>query len=80
MMMAAYAIVYFPLRFAMLAFWLIFTTLLLPLEVPILPSYEAIQKLGLTNTYTGLIIPLIASMAPVHGNSLSISSYRSAGR
>ena len=39
-MMAAYAIVYFRLRFATLAFWLIFTTLLLPLEVRILPSYE----------------------------------------
>ena len=60
-MMAAYAIVYFRLRFATLAFWVIFTTLLLPLEVRILPSYEAIQKLGLTNTYIGLIVPLIAS-------------------
>jgi sn-glycerol 3-phosphate transport system permease protein len=60
-MLAAYAIVYFRLRFATLAFWVIFTTLLLPLEVRILPSYEAIQQLGLTNTYTGLIVPLIAS-------------------
>lgn len=60
-MMAAYAIVYFRLRFATLAFWLIFTTLLLPLEVRILPSYEIVQKLGMLNTYQGLIIPLIAS-------------------
>lgn len=60
-MMAAYAIVYFRLRFATLAFWIIFTTLLLPLEVRILPSYEAIQSLGMANTYSGLIIPLIAS-------------------
>ncbi|WP_424833844.1 ABC transporter permease subunit [Ruegeria sp.] len=60
-MMAAYAIVYFRLRFATLAFWIIFTTLLLPLEVRILPSYEVIQKLGMLNTYQGLIIPLIAS-------------------
>lgn len=60
-MMAAYAIVYFRLRFATLAFWLIFTTLLLPLEVRIVPSYEVTQKLGLLNTYTGLIVPLIAS-------------------
>ncbi|MEX0285043.1 MAG: sn-glycerol-3-phosphate ABC transporter permease UgpE [Paracoccaceae bacterium] len=60
-LIAAYAIVYFRLRFATLAFWMIFTTLLLPLEVRILPSYEAIQRLGLTNTYGGLIIPLIAS-------------------
>jgi len=60
-MMAAYAIVYFRLRFATFAFWIIFTTLLLPLEVRILPSYEVIQGMGLTNTYTGLIVPLIAS-------------------
>lgn len=60
-MMAAYAIVYFRLRFATIAFWLIFTTLLLPLEVRILPSYEVVQSLGMLNTYQGLIIPLIAS-------------------
>lgn len=60
-MMAAYAIVYFQMRFATLAFWIIFTTLLLPLEVRILPSYEIVQKLGMLNSYQGLIIPLIAS-------------------
>ncbi|MEM9641106.1 MAG: ABC transporter permease subunit [Pseudomonadota bacterium] len=60
-MMAAYAIVYFRLRFATFAFWIIFTTLLLPLEVRILPSYEVIQSMGLVNTYTGLIVPLVAS-------------------
>ncbi len=60
-MMAAYAIVYFRLRFATLAFWMIFTTLLLPLEVRILPSYEIVQQLGMLNTFQGLIIPLIAS-------------------
>ncbi|WP_194096407.1 ABC transporter permease subunit [Marivivens aquimaris] len=60
-MMAAYAIVYFRLPFATMAFWIIFTTLLLPLEVRILPSYEIVQKLGMLNTYQGLIIPLIAS-------------------
>ncbi len=60
-MMAAYAIVYFRLRFASFAFWMIFTTLLLPLEVRILPSYEVITSMNLGNTYAGLIIPLIAS-------------------
>ena len=60
-MMAAYAIVYFRLRFATFAFWMIFTTLLLPLEVRILPSYEVISWMNLGNTYTGLIVPLIAS-------------------
>jgi sn-glycerol 3-phosphate transport system permease protein len=60
-MLAAYAIVYFRMRYASLAFWIIFTTLLLPLEVRILPSYEVVQRLGMLNTYQGLIIPLIAS-------------------
>ncbi|MGG7518974.1 ABC transporter permease subunit [Allorhizobium undicola] len=60
-MMAAYAIVYFRFRFSTLAFWLIFTTLLLPLEVRILPSYQVMSDLHLLNTYTGLILPLLAS-------------------
>ena len=60
-MLAAYAIVYFRFPLATFSFWLIFTTLLLPLEVRILPSYEVVQGLGLINTYTGLIVPLIAS-------------------
>jgi sn-glycerol 3-phosphate transport system permease protein len=60
-MTAAYAIVYFRFRFATLAFWIIFTTLLLPLEVRIMPSYEVMSKLGLLNSYTGLIVPLLAS-------------------
>ncbi|WP_416796478.1 sn-glycerol-3-phosphate ABC transporter permease UgpE [Ciceribacter azotifigens] len=60
-MMAAYAIVYFRFRFATLAFWLIFTTLLLPLEVRIMPSYKVMSDLGLLNTHTGLILPLLAS-------------------
>lgn len=60
-MMAAYAIVYFRFRFATLAFWVIFTTLLLPLEVRIMPSYKVMSDLGLLNTYSGLIVPLLAS-------------------
>ncbi|OJT99776.1 MAG: glycerol-3-phosphate ABC transporter permease [Rhizobium sp. 63-7] len=60
-MLAAYAIVYFRFRMANLAFWIIFTTLLLPLEVRIMPSYQVMTQLGLINTYTGLIVPLLAS-------------------
>lgn len=60
-LLAAYAIVYFRFRGATACFWIIFSTLLLPLEVRILPSYEVVQSLGLLNTYTGLIVPLIAS-------------------
>ena len=60
-MLAAYALVYFRLPFATLIFWVIFTTLLLPLEVRIVPSYQVMTALSLTNTYTGLIVPLLAS-------------------
>ncbi|MCG5475929.1 MAG: glycerol-3-phosphate ABC transporter permease, partial [Sinorhizobium fredii] len=59
-MLAAYAIVYFRFPLATFFFWVIFTTLLLPLEVRILPSYEVMNALKLTNTYTGLIVPLLA--------------------
>lgn len=60
-MMAAFALVYFRLPYATAWFWLIFVTLLLPLEVRIIPSYEVVAGLGLLNSYTGLILPLIAS-------------------
>ena len=60
-MMAAYALVYFRFRFATLIFWAIFATLLLPLEVRIMPSYQVMSELHLLNTYTGLIVPLLAS-------------------
>lgn len=60
-MMAAYALVYFRFRFATAIFWAIFATLLLPLEVRIMPSYQVMSELHLLNSYTGLIVPLLAS-------------------
>ncbi len=60
-MLAAYGLVYFRFRFATLLFWVIFTTLLLPLEVRIMPSYQVMSQLGLLNSYAGLIVPLLAS-------------------
>lgn len=59
--MSAYAIVYFRFKFATFLFWMIFITLLVPLEVRIMPSYQIVSDLNLTNTYGGLILPLIAS-------------------
>ncbi len=59
--LSAYAIVYFRFRFRMVFFWIIFMTLMLPIEVRILPTYEVVANLGLLNTYTGLTLPLIAS-------------------
>ena len=58
---SAFAIVYFRFPFRMLCFWTIFLTLMLPVEVRILPTYEVVASLGLLNSYPGLIIPLIAS-------------------
>jgi sn-glycerol 3-phosphate transport system permease protein len=60
-MLAAYAIVYFRFRLGVPLFWIIFMTLLLPLEVRIIPSYEVVANMGLLDTHTGLIVPLIAS-------------------
>jgi len=58
---SAYAIVYFSFPFRMTAFWIIFVTLMLPVEVRILPTYEVVANLGMLNSYGGLAIPLIAS-------------------
>ncbi|MFC5841993.1 MULTISPECIES: sn-glycerol-3-phosphate ABC transporter permease UgpE [Aminobacter] len=59
--LSAYAIVFFRFPFRMVFFWLIFITLMLPVEVRILPTYKVMVDLGLIDTYTGLILPLIAS-------------------
>jgi sn-glycerol 3-phosphate transport system permease protein len=58
---AAYAVVYFKFRFRMFFFWLIFITLMLPVEVRILPTYEVAADLNILDSYSGLIFPLIAS-------------------
>lgn len=60
-LLSAYAIVYFRFPFRMLCFWTIFLTLMLPVEVRIVPTYEVVAKLGLLNSYMGLTLPLIAS-------------------
>jgi sn-glycerol 3-phosphate transport system permease protein len=60
-LLSAFAIVYFRFRFRALAFWMIFVTLMLPVEVRILPTYQVISDLRMLDTYAGLTIPLIAS-------------------
>jgi sn-glycerol 3-phosphate transport system permease protein len=59
--LSAFAIVYFRFPFRKTAFWIIFITLMLPVEVRIYPTYKIVADLGLLDTYTGLILPLIAS-------------------
>ncbi|MBV4397352.1 sn-glycerol-3-phosphate ABC transporter permease UgpE [Advenella alkanexedens] len=60
-MLSAFAVVYFRFPFRMLCFWMIFITLMLPVEVRISPTFEVVAGLGLTNSYAGLTLPLIAS-------------------
>jgi len=59
--LSAYAVVYFKFPFRMAAFWLIFMTLMLPVEVRIYPTYKIAADLHLLDSYAGLTIPLIAS-------------------
>ena len=60
-LLSAFAIVYFRFRFRAFAFWMIFVTLMLPVEVRILPTYQVVSDLHLLDTYAGLTVPLIAS-------------------
>lgn len=60
-LLSAFAIVYFRFPFKMICFWAIFLTLMLPVEVRILPTYKVVAELGLLNSYAGLSLPLIAS-------------------
>ena len=59
--LSAFAIVFFRFPFRMFFFWLIFITLMLPVEVRIMPTYKVMVDLGLIDTYTGLTLPLMAS-------------------
>src|SRR3954465_1664558 len=59
--LSAYAVVYFRFPFRQTAFWIIFITLMLPVEVRIYPTYKVSADLKMLDTYGGLILPLIAS-------------------
>jgi sn-glycerol 3-phosphate transport system permease protein len=58
---ASFAIVYFRFRLRNFFFWMIFVTLMLPVEVRIIPTFEVVSDLGMLNSYVGLTLPLIAS-------------------
>ena len=59
--LSAYSIVYFRFPFRKTAFWIIFITLMLPVEVRIYPTYKIVAQLHLLDSYAGLSLPLIAS-------------------
>jgi sn-glycerol 3-phosphate transport system permease protein len=60
-MLSAFAIVYFAFRGRQLVFWMIFVTLMLPVPVRIISTYQVVSDLGWINSYAGLTIPLMAS-------------------
>jgi len=60
-LLSAFAVVYFRFPLRQLVFWMIFVTLMLPVEVRIGPTYAVVSDLGMLNTYAGLTVPLIAS-------------------
>ncbi|GAB3768627.1 sn-glycerol-3-phosphate ABC transporter permease UgpE [Ramlibacter monticola] len=60
-LLSAFAIVYFRFPLRSLVFWMIFVTLMLPVEVRIGPTYQVVADLRMLNTYAGLTVPLIAS-------------------
>jgi sn-glycerol 3-phosphate transport system permease protein len=59
--LSAYAVTFFQWPFRMVAFWVIFITLMLPVEVRIIPTYTVMAGFGMINTFGGLTVPLIAS-------------------
>lgn len=59
--LSAFAIVYFRFRGRNFFFWMIFVTLMLPIEVRIIPTFKVASDLHLLDSYSGLILPLIAS-------------------
>jgi sn-glycerol 3-phosphate transport system permease protein len=59
--LSAYAVVFFRFPGRQIAFWLIFVTLMLPVEVRIFPTVQVVSSMHLSNTYAGLTLPLIAS-------------------
>lgn len=58
---ASFAIVYFRFPLRNFFFWMIFITLMLPVEVRIIPTFKVVSDLGMINSYVGLTLPLIAS-------------------
>jgi len=64
-LLAAYAIVFFDFKLKKLCFWSIFITLMLPVEVRIMPTYKVISDLGMLNSYWGLILPMTVSATAV---------------
>jgi sn-glycerol 3-phosphate transport system permease protein len=60
-LLSAYAVAFFRFPFRMFFFWMIFVTLMLPVEVRIIPTFKVVSDLRLVNTFAGLTVPLMAS-------------------
>ncbi len=64
-LLAAFAIVFFDFKLRSFCFWSIFVTLMLPVEVRIMPTYKVVSDLGMLNSYAGLILPMVVSATAV---------------
>ena len=60
-LISAFAIIYFRFPLRNFFFWMIFVTLMLPVEVRIIPTFKVVSDLGMLDSYVGLTLPLIAS-------------------
>ncbi|HVQ75709.1 MAG TPA: sn-glycerol-3-phosphate ABC transporter permease UgpE [Candidatus Binatia bacterium] len=60
-LLSAYAVVFFHFPLRMIFFWMIFITLMLPVEVRIIPTFKVVSDLGMIDSVAGLTVPLIAS-------------------
>ncbi|HRD69723.1 MAG TPA: sn-glycerol-3-phosphate ABC transporter permease UgpE [Legionella sp.] len=58
---SAFALVYFDFPYKKTCFALIFATMMLPVEVRIVPTFQVVASFGLLNTFSGLTLPLLAS-------------------
>ncbi len=60
-LLTAYALVFFRVRWAGFVFWLVFATLLIPLESRVVSTFGVTTDLGLFNTHVGMILPVLAA-------------------
>lgn len=58
---SAFALIYLDLPFKKCIFAIIFSTMMLPVEVRIVPTFQVVASFNLLNKFTGLTLPLMAS-------------------
>lgn len=59
--LSGYAFSHFEFKYKKTLFFAILFTLMLPMQVRVVPLFEFVSNLGLANTYSGLVLPFLAS-------------------